>query len=236
MGKIKWYTYGDVEIGFVKYNNKTRKGDYVIVKKGNKRKTFRREQGAVLGDYYRAFKGGLMSKRLGIKKVDKSGITRAEIYRRKVGKAPPIDSIISKGITTVNVSNIHLTSINQRRYIYKQMLGELVKDKDLLGILSEEENIKKIKHRIEIKLEMKDIEGNPIANFRVYGRTVSQVALDLQEHIKGGNISSEDMQKLRGKKYNISVAGEYKTEWRQGFPAVSDIQSIKSEVTFVKGR
>lgn len=232
----KWYNYGSVVIGFTTYNNKSRKGRYVVVKdvKTGKRGAYKYQEGTNLGDYYKAFKSKLKVKKWGVKPKKKR--KTAELYRKKVGRTPSIESIIKKGMTTTKPVNLKTADRHKTTTIYKAMLRELVKDRELLDILTQEENIKKIKHRIESKIIMTDDSGGVVANLTVYNKTAGEVILDIQENLKQGEISSSGVSRLRDKGYRIEMRGEYRTEFRQGFPPIMDVTNVKGVFTFVKGR
>ena len=122
-------------------NNKTRKGTYLYLKQPKKP-----------GKYYKLQQN---TNTTAIKKHyttnQKKPYTK---YLQQIKKKPTINKAIKKGITTTTTKNILNATNKTIKKVNQKSIKTLVKDKDLLKIVSKEENLKKIRHRYEHRITL----------------------------------------------------------------------------------
>lgn len=138
-------------------NNKTRKGIFVYAKQEGKR-----------GKYYKLEKGKTARQY----RQEYEGKTTAKKGRRK---RTIIDEEIKTGLTEATINNgLTITRLGIHKATMKT-LKPLVKDQGILKILAMNENITKIKHRFEHRIEI--LSGRKItATGKIFNKTTEEVA------------------------------------------------------------
>lgn len=103
-----------------------------------------------MNDYITAY---TMTEKLKGLKISPKLKRQAQQYAKKTIKYPSFSNI-EKGMTKLKLEDIHHISDNDTRNAYKKLLSPLVMDKELLELITLENNIQKIKHRFEHKLDI----------------------------------------------------------------------------------
>lgn len=149
-------------------NNKSRKGNYIYVKvEGQRGGYYKEKKGLEDQDYVNAYLYGVGVKSRGVQQVTTSGPTIRTLPqgRRR------IDRIIQSGTTTHYQTNALSLNTAQKKKIYSAVLSPLVKDSQLLGILTQPNNIEKIKNRLEYTAILKDRNNRSLAEINKIGTT-----------------------------------------------------------------
>lgn len=207
-------------------NNKTRKGKYFYVKlaKGDKGKYYLARKGLKADDYLEAKKYGVIQKKKGV--IGKENIKK---QIKKIGKkGEKIEESLGYGIAGTSIKGLHKLSLYNMRSSYNKLLlntdklGEgtpIVKDKELLEILTREENVIKYKHRLGFEMTIIGQRDEPLAKIRYEQarKTLNEVVNDIKGIVKIGmdvqdfspKIASEV--KKKGYTYNHIDNGKVKS-------------------------
>ena len=195
-----------INIKIVNLNNKSRKGLYVYVKAKNKPSRyykFNNKQGQIDAtknyyidkyikkinkkniDTYNNYKKAYNEKIKGIKPYKRKRVYRqAEQYISKIKKRGSIESNIKKGIKDSVIKDIVTAKTEDITKAKKELLKDLVLDKDLLNLLISNENFNKLKNRMEYRLKAIDKYGNILIRAQAHGKTINQVQQELRKAIK----------------------------------------------------
>lgn len=205
------------KIGLISLNNKSRKGTYVYVKEKGKKIAYYKYDPDVPLDIYQEYYTNTQIKKkkntpslhatkkafkqkLRGEKTTRKGRTRAirsaEQYIGKIKRKGTINQAIKKGSTYIKIDS-HITT-GQLKEQKKKLLSPLVLDKDLLEILITEENLKKIKYRLEYRISLKNRQGETIATTETFDKLPEETITRINEAIK----DQEDIND-KEKKYNI---------------------------------
>ena len=185
-------------------NNKTRKGDYYYIKrKGGKPAYYKIKQGISIDNYLLAYDGKVKIKKKGVVRFGKE--SPADKYLKKTGlKKYKIDKLISKGITETSLNNIGSLNITNAHSAYKRMLSPLVKDKELINILSLDENVRKFKHRIQTNIVLESNDGKVEIELKTFNKTLIDVRSDFRNIISKEGVFEKDLKNIREKGYNLA--------------------------------
>jgi len=126
-----------VRVRITNYNNKSRKGDYIVInEEGKKKRTFKYDQNKEVDYYVQAYTQNWTGKELKEQNknwTQKSG--RIEEYVNELKAQRRITSELRRG-STVRVNNLAmLANPAKREYEHKKLLEPLVLDKTLLNIV-----------------------------------------------------------------------------------------------------
>jgi len=144
----------------VKLNNKSRKGDYFYVKEIGKRgRYYKKNKDVSKKEYIEIYKkGGLRQKRGGITK-DKVKVIR----RRNFKKLIEIDKVLANGYAQTTIKRIEKLTPFGMKTAYMNLLRNtdkvgdkkgIVRDPELLDIITRPEDVEKWKHRIMYEVEI----------------------------------------------------------------------------------
>jgi hypothetical protein len=223
--KLKWFKYGDLQIALRDYDNKSRKGRHVIVKNEKGRRKIFKYTGLdpkSLTEYYKGFKGGIRNKKYGTRVPE--GKTDSERYYNQVGKAPRIDSVIRKGKTSTEINNIKTLNIGNIKKTYKNLLGGLVLDDELLNIITDEGNVQKYKHRLSYSIELKGVEEDDKVEIKAFDRTILELKSQIDQiSSPQGLIYGRNLRNLKG-----STVGS--------LDSTQNYKITKITVKFIKGK
>lgn len=93
-----------------------------------------------------------------------------------------IDKAIENGITSTQINDLYTFPAQEINKTYKKLLEPLVQDPDLLDLLANEDNIQKIKHRLEFQITIKNQQNQPLATATHIGqKTLIDVIKDIQK-------------------------------------------------------
>lgn len=193
----------NVNIRLVNLNNKSRKGTYVYAKaKGQRGQYYKWDEDAVIDAYKQYYKDKYIAKKQkGTIKEYKEGYTKkyrgektprtrptrqAEQYLRKIKRTPTINQAIKRGITTSNIPDALRATQAQIKQAKKDILKNLVADPELLELLTLPENMNKLKHRLEYRVEFKDQQGKTLATVGTFNKTPEEVVNELKKTIVEG--------------------------------------------------
>lgn len=211
----------------VELNNKSRKGIYLYIKeKGNKGAYYKLKEETPKEYYIERYEQTY-------KKQQKEKGKRRKYQEKKKytpKKITSLEKAISKGITKVKIKNIETTNQATITKAKKQLLYQLVRDEQLLQIIIQQQNIEKIKHRLEYNINIKDTEGKTLMTTGIIGQTPETVikklkeALQIKEKIKKG-YQNRIAEALQAKGFRKPEATN------DGYPQKTEI-----EITFRKNK
>lgn len=226
---------GKLVIKKVKLNNKSRKGDYIYIHEpGKKASYYKAKKGVDLDSYMLAYEGKVRSKRSGVKVKEK--VRPVDLYLKKIKTGKRIDDFISKGITEVSVNNLKFVGKAKGHEIYKKLLSPLVDDEDLLNILALDENINKIKHRIEARVHLVSKDERVDIGLRVFNKTLLDIENDLKHVVKGRTINEGDLGRLFTEKYMLDgIPKGVDITGSKGHVLTNELKRVDVKLKFVKG-
>ena len=178
----------------VKLDNKSRKGNYVYIRKDGKRGSYYKLQKGMslkdnLNDYLMAYDGKVRSKKSGISK-DKP----AKLYKKVLRDTPLIETLIKKGIWTTHLKNASNMTPLQVKASYKELLKRAVlsNDDETLDLLIQDSNIQKLKHRFEFRISILDKEDNVLVRLNHVGKKdIEEVLSDMKSVFVDKNITGK---------------------------------------------
>lgn len=227
----------NIEIKEVQLNNKSRKGSYVYVKeKGRQGRYYKKNPNVSREEYAEVYsKGGLRQKRGGVTK-NKVKV----IKKRSVKKLVEIDNVLKDGYAQATVERAEKLTPYGMKTAYMNLLRNkdragdghgIVRDKELLDIITRPEDVEKWKHRIAYEVEI-------IGQGQVLGRMTNQypkslgIALgEIRELVGvGSEITGYDGQGgVQGK--NFGGKG-----WNFERLSKGRVETIKVKMVFRKGK
>lgn len=155
-------------INFKQYNNKSRKGTYVSIHekglptrlykyKGNELevKTIQEHyvKKYIMKENIKTFQHNTIKT-----KIQKQTKTKIQTKKEKT-----INELLSKGLTIETIKNAHQLNDLDIKNLNKKILSKHIKDKTIIDIMSQPENMNKIKTRFEIDIKFLNQEGETIA-------------------------------------------------------------------------
>lgn len=120
---------------------------------------------------------------------------KPEKYYIKIKQKPTMNQIIKKGITTETINNTKNTNQQQINQIKRKLLEPLIKDQQLLEILSEDQNFNKLKNRLDYKLTIQGetITGQAeLAKAEKHGTTINEAIQEINQTIIIGERTKKD--------------------------------------------
>lgn len=105
-----------------------------------------------------------------------------------------IEKTINQGITQTTINNIYQTNTQDTTNAIKTLLQPLVKDQEILNLLTQDQNQQKLKHRLQHQIQIQDNTNQTLLNLQHIGKkTIQQVINEIQKNIPAGtNIDSEE--------------------------------------------
>lgn len=190
-------------IRIVELKNKSRKGTYLYIhdKIKNKRSYIKINNDETPLDFYIEYakinkskiKNKKQFKKQFLKNINEA-ITKPKKHKQfikqhniKIQKYKKINKIIKKGQIR---KKYRITEIQQNpQKIYKEILSPLVLDKQLLNIITKEENVQKYKYRLYYTsefegYELKTKEKKRIGTINDFNKTLNEIITKYQKHIK----------------------------------------------------
>lgn len=211
-------------------DKKGRKGEYYYVKEFKKKgKYYKKKEGLKERDYLEYYKRGIVSKRGGVSKKRLNVEKRLDELTKKY---PKIEDELGKGYAEHTIRNVTILTPQGINKAYKDLLANkgkepLVRDKDLIDILTRPENLEKWKHRVmyEVRLNGENEIIATIINNVI--KTLPKVRREILEEARiGSEIGAiyKDLKSLEKKGYNVSYN-------KRG----GRVKSISIKMTFRKG-
>ena len=216
-------------------DNKSRKGWYYYLKEYKQKPAYYKiHPGVSIDNYFLAYKGKVRIKKKGVVRYTKE--TPAEKYLRKVEKGQKIEDLISPGISESTLPNLKFAGRKRMHKAYVKMLGPRVLDKELLDIISLEENVRKFKHRIESTITLVSSDGKVQFQLKAFNKTLLDIEDDLKGMSKRG-IFESDLKSVMKKGYRLASLpkGFDIKNYEKNF-ITSEIGNIKVNLKFRKGR
>lgn len=194
-----------MKISIVELNNKSRKGTYLYIKAPKIRGAYYKfSEDDTIDPYIEYYKDRYVGKKSKAKgtikkyrdtykakilgqKIKRTPISqKADRYLKKIKKRPTLESQVEKGIGQAIIRDGRTAGQHHIRQATQNLLRKLVLDKKLLEIISTEENMKKIKHRLEHRLIFIGADKKIIGKSAVFRKTTTEVIRDIK-NIVGRN-------------------------------------------------
>jgi hypothetical protein len=190
--------YDGIRVGFAERNNKYRKGLYVVLSaKGHPRRELKLKEGLQIDDMVQHYKDRYITKitnknfarfMRGLRKDTKARSQTAKA-RKKLLKRKKIESSIKKGLTYTKEFDLLVAGNSMIRRKYKELLGPLVRDRELLEIIIQ--NADKIRHRFTYESRVLGNDGTGkevlIGQIKDIGnRDLRKTVAEYQDEIKRG--------------------------------------------------
>jgi len=177
--------------------NKSRKGIYIGIrdKELKKERLYKWYPEYGIQYYKEQYKAGTIKKRK--KGVKAKGWQQKEQYLRKIKKRGRMDEWLKKGMGTAEITNISKIDRYKIKGVYKEMIKPLLSeryksDNLILNVFSTEENIKKLKERIEIEITISGEENEEI-KLNAIGKTLEEITPLLRINLGHGNLQKNDV-------------------------------------------
>lgn len=103
-------------------------------------------------------------------------------------KKKKIDKEIRKGITITQIKDAYSAGTNDIRKAKIELLKPLIKDEDILNLMITPENFKKIQHRIDYNIKIKNEKDETLAKTFAHGKDIHQTITELRETIQKGEL------------------------------------------------
>lgn len=237
----------DIKINIVTLNNKSRKGIYLYVKgeKGTPARYYKftndKAQIDATKQYYvdkyvkkksigtyKNYQKAYSDKAQGIKPKQRTKAHRqAEQYISKIKKRGSIASNIKRGVQSSTIQNILSSKTEDLTKIKKELLEDLVLDKDLLNLLITDENFNKLKNRLEYTILAKDRSGSTLIEASVHGKTLNEVKNEIQKALNNNMEVSKTKYRFLDYLKKLGWEGERKKD--------GVINNVQLTVVFRKG-
>lgn len=111
-------------------------------------------------------------------------MTTTKQYINKIKQKPKINETMKRGISTTRIQDARTAQNTEIRKAQIELLSGLVKDPQLINILIQEENMQKIKTRIETRYAFRNQKGEPLATANKIGQTPTQTTNEIKKLIK----------------------------------------------------
>lgn len=159
------------------YNNKTRKGTYIKITLPNQKrpKIYKYDEKVKVKDYIRKAEGN--------KRRTKQKATRNKI-ETIIKKSPIIENLIRKGKHETIIRQALISTPAERQTAKEKMITKMLYDKQLLKIMTEPENLKKLANRTEHIIEITGEKGETLITYNQLGKTTDEVINEAKEIIK----------------------------------------------------
>lgn len=189
----------------------SRKGKYVYIKeKGKVGRRYKFFSNLKNKDYIKKYVESN-------KKVRTRKISKPKEFVSKISKRKDIQQFFKSGVNFNKINRCFKSTSSQIIKENKKLLSYSVKDNDLLNILAEEENMKKIKFRLEHRIEFIGEKGEVLATSSEFNQTTLEVIEKIRRSVYEGlniglnNYELEDRLKFNNlQKPKIECTGRLK--------------------------
>lgn len=134
---------------------------------------------------------------------------------RHIRKRGTIEKAFKPGITRTKTRNLHRATTTEISKTTRRILRKSVRDDDLLSIIQEEENMKKIAYRLETKITLKNDKGQELAELETIGKTPLQIRNDITATLRqyNGRMTYQTAKDLETLNYRVvrKIDGELVT-------------------------
>lgn len=153
---------------------------------------------------------------------------KPEELHKRIAKQKKIAEQIDKGITSYTIENLQKFPMQSIPQAYKELLRPLVKDDQLLDILSNEQNMQKISNRLAYHATLIDNKNGNLATVRQIGKkTLTNIHKDFLELIEYGEEVEDNYQKVAKRLQRAGYDYSHKTN--------GNVHRIKLTITLTKG-
>lgn len=142
---------------------------------------------------------------------------KPETYYKKLQKKPTINQTLKKGTSHATIQDTQTTNTQETNKIKQTLLKKLVKDQQIINILTEDQNFNKLANRLDYKLTIKGQtitnQETTLATAETQGKTLQQTIQEINQNIHKGEKTRKDYEDKiikRLKQYNW-----YNTETQQ---------------------
>lgn len=218
--KIDWKT-----LYFSTKNTKRLKGTYATVKINNRYHHYKVPEDEKTDEYVKRI---LQGNRKKPKAEGKKKQTKQKRKTKTQQTRKPLEPTLKTGMWKTTINNPNGLTSNVTRY-KKQMLGKIIKDKDIIDIISQRENMQKINPRMEYLAEF--YEGNKrLATAKRMNTDIETAIRELQSVEMNGNVDP-----INPSGDALRTLGENKT-WNINRTKEGTITRIKMTWTFRKNK
>lgn len=197
-----------LNINLKEYQNKSRKGLYIVIKQENKPQRLYKYHGnygeidatkKYYEDKYIKQKPLAKSQRTyrqayekAIKKEPEKNKERirirqqAQAYIRRIRKTGSIEAKIQTGTAKINIEKANHQTPSTINTKIKQLLGQLIMDKNIIEIMSQNDNLEKIKHRFEYKIRITGEQGETLMEFNKFNTTPNKAITEIKQATEEG--------------------------------------------------
>lgn len=182
-----------LRIDIVELNDKNKKGKYVLISEQGRRGAYYKYDSDVLLDAYINYHKDKLTK--GIKRplgyykslFRKYKLTQAEKYIEELKSRPNVEDSFKMGVFAATVPNIAGATNSDLMKAKMNMLKGLVHDQELIKVLAQEHNLKKVKKRFEYRIRFHDSTGAELASTSTFNKTIEKVRSELEWIVRKGD-------------------------------------------------
>lgn len=208
----------------IERNNKARKGLYIgIQEPGHPYREYKITPTMTPHLAYEYYKKKYLIK-------DATLAPRFNTYQKQISQQKSLTRQIRKGITQTIITDALNTPPTDAHKITKKLLQKLVKDDDLLNIISKDENMQKIQTRLTYNIDLMDKDGKTkIAHITSFGqKTVMKTLIELHDILRVG-------EEIKGHSPTIKMKLEEKGYNYQHLHD-GQLKNVQITVKFIKGK
>lgn len=167
----------ETKIKIVTLNNKSRKGQYIYIRKEGHTHYYKYQEGIKPKGIVRHY----------LKELQRIRRTGTQAGRKILKtKKRPIEKQIKRGILETEIKDARITTQNLHK-IKEKMFKDSIKNKKLLKTIVKDNNLEKIKHRFEIIATIHGDDGT-LATISKTGITPDQATNQIKNNLRPGEI------------------------------------------------
>lgn len=155
------------------------------------------------------------------KKLPKGTDKETKKLKQKIKRKTPIQHI-TKGIQTITINNPTTITTTQIKEKTKELLKNLVLDKELLNIITQEQNLQKIKTRFQ-NTTIYTEQNKTIGRSDLYNATPTEAINEIKRKI------------TKGMRIGYKTLKQTLTKWQNTFYQEGNANQITMKITFRKG-
>lgn len=223
-----------ITINIKELNNKSRQGTYIYIKKPKQRPSYYKYNENNPIDYYIQYYQSIQErkdKKKGQKtktyikeyqetitttkteeiqtlKEKTKAKTDAEKYLKKLKRqygGKTLEKMLKKGIQAIHIKNALKTTNSEIHIANRKLIQDIVLDKKLQDIISNEENMKKLRNRIEHRITIIGNDEEELANLNKVGKTLREAISEIQNTTRKGEEMKyeKNLNKLKNLGYTL---------------------------------
>lgn len=175
---------GKYHIGIVELGNKSRQGLHIYIKKEKEKGRYYKYVGGELREYLNVYKKSKSKKETHEEKIRIKERAKRRMKNPKTQKEQEIKGIIRRlEDTRTTIENVYTTTNEAIEERIRGLFEEVSTDPEVIKIITQENNLEKLKHRITIRANM-ELEENGKVELEKTGVSIRQTIKELQEIIK----------------------------------------------------